>query len=98
MHPRGNKVFFQWREAIFIATRTAQLIVTSVFGLCVKRKRMVRERDCRHDYFFLFLERQMPGVVSVRKNRRPAKSWRVLQSLEIDINLNGALKVPPEPK
>ena len=84
-------LWFQWREAISIATYTAQLIVTSIFGLCVKRKRMVRERDCPHAFCFLFSDTD-------RKNRCPAKSWRDLQSLEIDINLNWALKVPPEPK
>ena len=91
-------LIFRWREAISIATCTAQLIVTSIFGLCVKRKRMVRERDCRHAFCFLFSEGQMAGVVTDRKNRYPAKSWRDLQSLEIDIDLNGALKVPPESK
>ena len=87
MHPRGNYVF-QWREAISIARCTAQLIVTSIFGLCVKRKRMVRKRDCRHAFCFLFSERQMAGVVTNQKNRCPAKSWRNLQSQEIDIDLN----------
>ena len=40
----------------------------------------------------------MADVVTDRKNRCPAKPWRDLQSLEMDINLNVALKVPREPK
>ena len=59
---------------------------------------MVRERDCRHAFRFLFSERHMASVVTDQKNGCPVKAWRDLQSLEIDINLNGALKVPPEPK
>ena len=76
---------------ISIATCTDQLIVTSIFGLCVKRKRMVRERDYRHAFCFLFSERQMAGVVTGRKNRYG-------ETFEIDINLNRALKVSPQPK
>ena len=49
-------------------------------------------------FYFLFSERLMAGVVTDQKNRCPAKSWRDLQSLEIDIDLNGALKALPEPK
>ena len=53
MHPKENYVF-SVEDAISMARCTAQLIVTSIFGLCLKRKRMVRERDCRHDFCFLF--------------------------------------------
>ena len=39
----------------------------------------------------------MAGVVTDQENRCPAKSWRDLQSLKIDIDLNGALKRLPNP-
>ena len=84
MHPRGNYVFSVEGDN-FHSDVYAQPIVTSIFGLCVKRKRMVRERDYRHAFCFLFSDRQMAGFVTDPKNRCPAKSWRDLQSLCIDI-------------
>ena len=56
---------------------TTQLIVTSTFGLCVKRKRMVRERDCRHAFSFLFSERQMADVDTDRTIRGETyRAWK----------------------
>ena len=97
MHPKGNLVF-SVEGGNFHSDMYCSADCDVYFWTVCQTQEVGERTRFRHAVCFLFSEGQMADVVTGRKNRCPAKPWRDLQNLEIDINLNVALKVSPEPK